>query len=125
MKNKITPEFAEILGLLCAEGSHIVSYSSYWGKDRGKPRYYKNDKSERIELYSKDSALLLHYRELLSKEFNYDPNITKHKKISICRTSLIKAIVCHTKLGHLNWGVPLSVLKRNKKNKNFFPKGLF
>ena len=30
MNNKISKEFAEILGLLCAEGSHIISYSSCW-----------------------------------------------------------------------------------------------
>lgn len=56
--NKISPDLAEIIGLLCAEGSYILQYSSYWGKDKGKARYYKNDKSERIEFYNNDTKLL-------------------------------------------------------------------
>ena len=92
-KTKITPQFAEIIGLLCAEGSHIVSYSSYWGKDRGKDRFYKNDKSEIIEFTNKDNKLLLHYQNLLLKEFNYDAKPTKHYKVNICKMSIIKNII--------------------------------
>ena len=121
----ITPEFAEILGLLCAEGSHIVAYSSYWGKDRGKDRYFKNDKSERIELYNKDEKLLLHYKNLLSKEFGFAPNVTKHGKINICRMSVIKQIIQHTKLGHLKWRVPGHVISGNSKVKISFLRGYF
>ncbi len=66
---KMTNELAEILGLLCSEGCHVVSYSNYWEKDREKLRYRKNKKSERIEFYNKDEKLLSHYRTLLFKEF--------------------------------------------------------
>ena len=57
--NIISREFAEIIGLLCAEGCHIVSFSSYWSKSER--RYRKNDRSERIEFYNKDYDLLLNY----------------------------------------------------------------
>ncbi|MBU0472273.1 MAG: hypothetical protein KKF65_06605 [Nanoarchaeota archaeon] len=98
---KITSELAEIIGLLCAEGCHAISYSSYWGKDRGKKRFFKNFKSERIEFYNKDRKLLLHYQELLNKEFNYFPKICKYDKINICKINIIRKITSYTELGHL------------------------
>jgi|TARA_Y100000310_G_scaffold216834_1_gene217892 intein/homing endonuclease len=124
MKN-ITPEFAEILGLLCAEGSHIVSYSSYWGKDRGRDRFFKNDKSERVEFSNNDYKLLKHYKRLLFKEFNYAPNITKHNKVNICKISIINKIINETPIGHLKWRVPQSVLKSNNEVKSTFLRGFF
>jgi len=124
MKN-LTSELAEIIGLLCAEGSHVLSYSSYWGKDRGRKRYYKNDKSERIEFTNKDVKLLKHYQKLLLKEFNYKPKITKHNKINICKISIIKKIIHHTRLGNVKWRVPASLLKSNNKTKIFFIRGYF
>jgi len=124
MKN-LTPELAEILGLLCAEGSHIISYSSYWGKDRGRDRFFKNDKSERIEFYNKDKKLLLHYKRLLLKEFNYKPNITKDNKINICKISIIKEITKYTKLGHLKWNIPNLILNSSENKKISFLRGYF
>ena len=125
MKN-ITPEFAEILGLLCAEGSHIVSYSSYWGKDRGRNRFFKNDKSERIEFSNEDKKLLLHYQKLLNIKFNYNPNITKHKKINICKMSIIREIIKYTQIGHLKWKVPKSIINNpNDDVKISFLRGFF
>ena len=109
-KTKITPQFAEITGLLCAEGSHVIAYSSYWGKDRGRKRFYKNDKSERIEFTNKDNELLFHYQNLLLKEFNYDAKPTKHYKVNICKISIIKNIISHTSLGHDKWKVPKCII---------------
>lgn len=122
---KITPELSEILGLLCAEGSHIISHTSYWGKDKGRKRYFKNDKSERIEFYNKDKKLLTHYQELLQKEFDYLPKITKHNKINICKMSIIKKIITNTKLGHQKWKVPKTILTGNKTIKIRFLRGFF
>ncbi len=124
MKN-LTPEFAEIIGLLCAEGSHIISYSSYFGKDRDKKRFYKNDKSERIEFTNKDTKLLLHYSNLLLKQFDYSTRITKHFKVNICKMSIIKNITSYTKLGHTNWKVPDFVLTSNDETKEAFIRGYF
>ena len=122
---KITTQLAEIIGLLCAEGSHIISYSSYWGKDRGKNRFYKNDKSERIEFTNKDNKLLLHYKNLLLKEFNYDAKPTKHYKVNICKMSIIKNIISHTSLGHDKWKIPDSIVNSNDKIKVSFIRGYF
>lgn len=122
---KVTPEFSEILGLLCAEGSYVLAYLSYWGKDRGKPRFYKNKKSERIEFSNEDKKLLNHFQSLLLKTFNYESKITKHNKIIICKKSIIKEILFHTKLGHLRWKVPESVLTSEKKMWISFLRGFF
>ncbi|MAF99470.1 MAG: hypothetical protein CMH61_02560 [Nanoarchaeota archaeon] len=121
----VTKELAEILGLLCAEGCHVLSHSSYWGKDKGKKRYYKNQKSERIEFYNKDEKLLFHYKNLLLKEFDYNPNITKHGKINICKVLIIRNILCHTALGHLKWQIPKSVTNSDKEIKIAFLRGFF
>jgi len=122
---KITPEFSEILGLLCAEGSHILAFSSYWGKDRGKPRFFKNNKSERIELYNKDMKLLEHYKLLLKKEFGYEPNITKDNKINVCKVNIIREIISYSPLGHLKWKVPQEIKNSSDKVKIAFIRGYF
>ena len=121
----ISPELAEIIGLLCAEGCHVVQYPSYWGKDRGKPRYYINHKSERIECCSKDKKLLNHFKILLQKEFEYFPNITKDNKINICKRNIIRSIIYHTSLGCSCWKVPEVIIKSSKKIKIRFLRGFF
>ena len=115
MVKKISIEFAEILGLLCAEGSHIISFSNYWEKFRGKLRYRKNKKSERIEFYNKDLKLLCHYQDLLLREFAHSTNITKHGKINLGKKEIINKIIGHTKIGHLQWRVPPSVMNSDFK----------
>ncbi len=128
MNNKIgriSLELAEILGLLCAEGSHIISYSSYKEKNRDKFYYRKNKKSERIEFYNKDTFLLNHYRQLLKKEFGYEANITKHGKINIGQKQIIENIISQTALGHLNWRVPEAVLSAEEITKLCFLRGYF
>ena len=124
MKN-ISPKLAEILGLLCAEGSYVLAYSSYWGKERCKPRYYKNKKSERIEFSNEDQKLLMHFQTLVSLEFGFRPNITKHNKINLCRNEIIRAILSHTRLGHLSWQVPASVQNGSCDVKEAFIRGFF
>jgi intein/homing endonuclease len=123
--NLISEEFAEILGLLCAEGCHTLSYSSYWGKDRGKDRFFKNDKSERIEFYNKDPKLLDRYLYLLDSVFNYKPKITKHGKVNICKQHIMQLILGQTELGHLNWKVPNSVIISSNSVKICFIRGFF
>ncbi|PIN79676.1 hypothetical protein COV16_02885 [Candidatus Woesearchaeota archaeon CG10_big_fil_rev_8_21_14_0_10_34_8] len=121
----ISTNLAEILGLLASEGSHVISYSSYWEKYRGKFRYRKNKKQERIEFYNKDKKLLFHYKNLIDSEFNISSRITKHGKINLGRKEVIKTIIEHTELGHLFWYVPKSVIKGNREIKLAFLKGFF
>lgn len=125
MNRTITPEFAEILGLLCAEGSHVVSYSTYWRIDRGKVRLCRNDRSERIEFYNKDKKLILHYQNLLFKEFNYTTKVTKHGKVNIGNRHVINAIINQTELGHLKWQVPETVITGEIAVKIAFIRGYF
>ena len=123
--SKIKPELAEILGLLCAEGCHVIQFSSFWGTDKGKPRYYKNHKSERIEFFNNDLKLLERLQILLSIEFNYYPKITKDNKINICKRTVIRKVIKSTKLGHLSWKVPKSIKISSKKVKISFIRGFF
>ncbi len=122
---RMTPELAEILGLLCAEGSHIVAYSDYWETYKGKKRFRKNKKSERIEFYNKDEKLLLHYQKLLQKQFAYRANVTKHGKINIGKNEIIRKIIRFTELGHLKWKIPCQILNSNETSKIAFIRGFF
>ncbi len=102
MNSEISLELAEILGLLCAEGSHIISYSNYWKKNRGVMCFYKNKRSKRIDFYNKDSKLFVHYKQLLLKEFGIQHKETKHGKINIGNRKVIKHIISQTTFGHLS-----------------------
>ncbi len=121
----ISENFAEILGLLCSEGSHIIQYSDYTEVYRGKTRFRKNKRSERIEFYNKDPILLKHYQHLLQNEFQLNTKITKHGKINIGTKEIIKKIISHTQLGHLSWKVPKKVIEGSKEVKISFLRGFF
>jgi len=125
MINKITLEFAEIIGLLCAEGSHIISYSTYTENRYNKQYVRNNKKSERIEFYNKDKNLSHHYLNLLFKEFGLRFRITKDDKVNIGNRAVIKRIITETPLGHLNWQVPESVANSNLITKLYFLRGFF
>ncbi len=86
----ITPKLAEILGLLCSEGCHVIAYSNYWEKERGKLRYRNHKKSERIEFYNKDERLLSHYGFLLFKEFGLHKKELNSEKLTFVRKILLK-----------------------------------
>ena len=125
MNDKISPGFAEILGLLCAEGSHIISYSSYWENSGSQKRYRSNKRSERIEFYSKDIKLANHYLSLLENEFSFTFKRTKHGKINIGNRAIISRITQQTPLGHLKWKIPDSIIKSNRETKVSFLRGFF
>lgn len=117
-------KFAELLGLLCAEGSHIISYSNYLEKGK-RIRKRVNKKSERIEFYNKDPKLLFHYQRLVEDIFGVKQNITKHNKINLGKRLLIKKIIAETALGHISWRVPNSILTSDKEIKLSFIRGYF
>jgi len=121
----VSYDFAEILGLLCAEGSHIVSYSNYWERKNGTLYFRRNKLSERIEFYNKDINLLYHYKKLLMKEFNYGANITKCRKINIGNREIIRKITSYVILGHLSWRLPEAIIKSDDCTKLRFLRGYF
>ena len=121
----ISPELAEIIGLLCAEGSYVIGYSSYWLVERGKLRFRVNDKSERIEFCNKDPKLLEHFSKLLLKVFNYQTKSTKHHKVNICKVAIVKKILSLTNIGHSKWYVPGVIMAADKKIIISFIRGYF
>ncbi len=125
MDDELTAEFAEILGLLCAEGCHVIQYSSYWEANRGKPYFRRNKKSERIEFYNKDKKLLNHYQVLLGRQFSYFPKQTSFGKVIICKQNIIRLLIAHTELGHLKWKVPWQVIKGDVEVITSFIRGYF
>ncbi|MFA5142191.1 MAG: LAGLIDADG family homing endonuclease [Candidatus Woesearchaeota archaeon] len=121
----MSPELAEIIGLLCAEGCHIIQYSDYWETFRGRKRFRKHMKSERIEFYNKDKTLLSHYQDLLLKEFSYPTKVTRFGKINICKRDIIREVINNTELGNLIWRVPSKILSSDDSIKKAFVRGYF
>jgi intein/homing endonuclease len=121
----VSPEFAEILGLLCAEGSYIDAMSTYWEKTLKSRRLRRDVRSRRIEFYNKDIVLLTHYASLLCKEYGYIPSITKHNKINIGRINIIEHILKHTPLKCKSWRVPEDVLVGSAVVRRRFLRGFF
>jgi hypothetical protein len=68
----ITPEKAEILGLLCAEGNYRGYISIYFEKNRKRKAVYLRECwKEIIEFSNTDISLLNHFVNLLFKEYGY------------------------------------------------------
>ncbi len=122
---EISPELAEILGLLCAEGSHIIWFSDYLESYRGRKRLRRNKRSERIEFYNKDQTLVKHYQALLLKEFDYPTKITRFGKINIGDRSIINHLLEYTAIGNLKWRVPIPIIASNIYVKQSFVRGFF
>ncbi len=122
----ITPEKAEIIGLLCAEGSHIIQFSNYLQYYKNRKKYYlkRNDKSERIEFFNNDQKLLLHLKLLLKKVYNYEVNISGNK-IRICKNHVIYDLLKYSEYKNMEWRVPKEVTLGNKKIILRFIRGYF
>ncbi len=125
--HKLTPEKAEIIGLLCAEGCYVHRFSSYWEYNKSRKKYYfkRNKLCKVLEFYNKDMKLLLHLKKLLLLAYNYKANITKDNKIRIGKRKLIDDILSYTLIGHLKWSVPKEVIHSKKEVKLKFIRGYF
>ena len=102
----LSPEKAEILGLLCAEGTHYQYITQYFGffKNRGKGgKYYlRTQYIEAIEFTNLDDHLLRHFRKLMLRVYKYAPKPTGVKtsiKIRIKKKYVIKDLLKYTDLG--------------------------
>jgi len=128
----MTPEKAEILGLLCAEGSHYKYTSTYkeFFKNRGiNGKYYQRTKNlELVEFTNLDNGLLQHFRNLMLQVYNYAPRPTGVKtslKIRIVKKDVIKDLVGYTDFGCTKWGVPYEIEKSENNIKSSFIRGFF
>ncbi|MFH0929119.1 MAG: LAGLIDADG family homing endonuclease [Candidatus Aenigmatarchaeota archaeon] len=130
MNLEITPEKAEILGLLCAEGNHRGYYDMYFEKDRRRKAVFLRERwKEIIEFSNTDMPLLEHFVKLLSIAYDYEPKITKSNKnvfrVCITKKNIIRDLLRYVKLGCLKWDVPECVLESNDKIKLAFIRGFF
>ena len=112
----MSPEKAEILGLLCAEGTHYKYQSSYleFFKNRGiNGKYYRRTKIiEAIEFTNLNQALLEHFRDLMSIVYDYSPRPTGVKnsmKIRITKNAVISDLLKYTDFGCKKWTVPKEI----------------
>lgn len=130
--NKMSSEKAEILGLLCAEGTYYRYYSTYYEffKNRGvNGKYYRRTKMiEAVEFTNLNEKLLQHFRSLMFKVYRYAPRPTGIKtsiKIRIKKASVIQDLLKHTKFGCKKWRVPKELWNSENGTISSFIRGLF
>lgn len=123
---KLTPEKAEIIGLLCAEGCHF-KYSSTFFRDR-KRIAKRTQIKDYVDFTNLDKNLLQHFRNLLILVYDYAPKVTgvpTSLKIHILKKTVVKDLLSFTDFGFDKWRVPDKVMKSNKKIQASFIRGLY
>lgn len=127
---KITPEKAEILGLLCAEGNYRGYVDIYFEKSRKRRTFYLRERwKEIIEFSNTDISLLQQFVDLLLKEYNYRPKIVKSNnnvfRVCITKNKIIRDLLSYTDFGCLKWRVPPVILNSDYLIKVAFIRGFF
>ena len=122
----ITPEKAEIIGLLCAEGSYQEYFNSGWEYYRNRKKYYFRNKKRSVYLQfaNYDKKLLYHFKKLIMKIYSYNAPIS-FDRVRIFKRDVIKDLLRYTLYGHLRWNVPKEVIKGIRKVKIKFIRGYF
>jgi len=123
----ISAEKAEIIGLLCADGSHFVYYSEYmeWHNIR-KKRYFKRRRTERIEFTNKNNDLLVHFRNLILKIYGEAPKIKfKFFKVRLIKKIFINDLLKFTDFGCDKWFIPKEIKNGTKNVKSAFIRGIY
>ncbi|MEM5793974.1 MAG: LAGLIDADG family homing endonuclease [Candidatus Aenigmatarchaeota archaeon] len=125
----LTVEKAELIGLLCADGTHyhyISIYNRFYPK-RGK--YYTTiSPKEQIEFGNLNIKLLKHFQKLLKIAYNYHPKITgtpKSLKIHISKKNIIKDLLQYTDFGSEKWKVPKEIKEGPFDVKAAFIRGVY
>jgi hypothetical protein len=128
-RKKLSAEKAEMLGLLCAEGSHykyIAIYNRFFPK-RG--RYYTTiSTKEQIDFTNLNTKLLQYFQHLLNIVYNYNSKITgipTSLKIHITKKNIIKDLLQYTDFGFDEWKVPNDVKIGTFNIKTAFVKGVY
>gem|GEM_PF-1253484 len=127
---KVTVEkLAEVLGLLCAEGSHSIYVSEYLQYDkRRKKAYPRRQTIESIEFTNYDTSLMTHFTKLMHDLFTYSVPVTgtkRNKKARIRKKEVMKKLLEYTDFGHKKWRVPDFIKSGNHSIKAAFLRGLF
>jgi hypothetical protein len=127
---RITSGKAEILGLLCAEGNYRGYIDIYFEKNKKRKAVYLRERwKEIIEFSNTDISLLEHFVDLLSKEYNYKPKITKSNnnvfRVCITKINVIRNIQNYVDLGCLKWTVPSIILVSDFSIISSFVRGFF
>jgi len=123
--NQISEELAEILGLLCSEGSYTISTSRCFCfyKERGK-KYLRNKTTRYIQFGNYDKKLLQHFRLLVEKEYGHRTGLEKDR-IRICKRFIIDDLLRYTSFGVLKWKLPTDVKNSTFNIKIKFLRGYF
>lgn len=122
---KFTPEKAEIIGFLCAEGNdNIYNDNSYsFDKRRGKS-YLRMDKREWINFSNSDNDIQTRFLFLLDKVYNYPCKVYKKGSVYIKRKEVVKDLWNYTHFGSKKWKIPRILFKKEyKKHATLFLKG--
>ena len=128
-KEDMSIEKAEILGLLCADGTHYkyISIENRFFPKRGK--YYTTmNLKERIEFSNLNIKLLEHFQNLLKKVYNYHSKITgipTSLKIHITKKAIIKDLLQYSDFGFNKWRVPEKIKNGSLNIKAAFIRGIY
>lgn len=119
-------DLAEIIGLLCAEGSYYYRKSSYLSYYKNRDKFYlrKDKETKYIQFANYDKNLLIHFKSLIKKVYDWDVSVEKDR-VRICKRNIIKNLLNFTEYGHLKWKVPDFVLYGKKEIKTRFLRGFF
>ncbi|MBS3055691.1 MAG: hypothetical protein J4452_04370 [Candidatus Aenigmarchaeota archaeon] len=126
--SKISPELAEILGLLSSDGTYYkyLSFERRFFKKRGK-YYFTIQEKERIDFGNTNFGLLKSFQKLLLKEFGYKTKITGKEipKINITKKSIIKDLLKFTYFGFDRWKVPQITFNSPNNVKASYVRGIY
>jgi len=128
-KLDMLPEKAEIIGFLCAEGSHYKYDTSYYQYFKNRNKSYPiRQKIEAVEFTNNNRTLQRRFANLIKTVYNYKLNVhgvTSSQKITIKRKNVIKDLLSYTDFGCLRWNIPNEISKGSNEIKRSFIRGFF
>lgn len=127
---KMTPNKAEILGLLCSEGCYVDTWSKYVVFDKRRSNaYYRCAKRRVVEFSNKNQNLLKRFQKLINFEYGYIPKVYVSgkctPKIILARKAVVEDLVSYSSFGCERWVVPECILNGSESVKTRFIRGFF
>ena len=128
-KGKLLPEKAEILGLLCAEGTHYKYATEYLEFDRRRNKRYRRRKIVEAIEFSNNPKLLQYFRKLMDKIYIHIPQChtgkTTARKTVIKKKAVVRDLLWWTKFGWQKWKVPKEIINGSDEEKARFIRGFY